>query len=184
MGTTANRAIPYPADTDLVTNGAAAMQALAEKVDTELGPECRFAAYLPANQSVPTAVWTALTGMTEIADPGGNLSAGVFTAPVAGFYLVTANAFWQSSTTGARYLALWRAANGSSTYAEIPGVAQTAPSGLDPRQNVSGLLHLNAGDKIKPQVFHTAGANLNVIGAADYGVDNAARFAGILLAVD
>src|SRR5690349_9998134 len=144
MANTPNRAIPYPGSSDLVTNGATAMQALAEKVDTELGPRTAFAAYLPANQAIPTAVWTALTGV----------------------YLLTANAFWQSSTTGARYLALWRAANGSSTYAEIPGVAQTAPSGLDPRQNVTALLHLNAGDKIKPQVFHTAGANLNVIGAA------------------
>jgi hypothetical protein len=184
MGTTTNRAIPYPGPSDLVTNGATAMQSLAEKVDSELGPECRFAAYMGTNQSIPNAAWTTLTNLTEIVDVGGNLSAGVFTAPVNGFYLLTANVFWQSSTTGARYLALWRAASGSSTYAEIPGVAQTAPSGIDPRQNVSGLLHLNAGDKVKAQVFHTAGVAFNVIGAADYGVDNAARFAGILLAVD
>lgn len=182
--TTPNRAIPYATSSDLVTNGAQAMQDLATKVDTELGPRTAFAAFLPANQAITTAVWTTLTGFTEVVDRANALSAGVFTAPVAGLYLITANAFWQSSTTGARYLALWRAANGSSTYAEIPGVAQTAPSGLDPRQNVAALLHLNAGDKVKAQVFHTAGANLNVIGAADYGVDNAARFAGVLLAVD
>jgi hypothetical protein len=33
MGTTPNRGIPYPENSDLVTNGAAAMQAIAEALD-------------------------------------------------------------------------------------------------------------------------------------------------------
>lgn len=36
MGTTANHSLPYPESSDLVTNGAAAIQALAEALDTAL----------------------------------------------------------------------------------------------------------------------------------------------------
>jgi hypothetical protein len=185
MGTTPNRAIPYPEPSDLVTNGAAAMQALAEGVDDAMGAPLGFASYLPANKAVANAVWTTLNGLTEVTDRGGNLdpAAGVYTVPVAGLWLFTANAFWQSSTVGARYLALWRATS-VSVFFEIPGTAQTAPSGLDPRMQASAVLHCNAGDRIKVQAFHTAGANLNVIGTVDYGADNAARFGGALLVAD
>lgn len=182
--TTPNRAIPYATSSDLVTNGAQAMQDLATKVDTELGPRTAFAGYLPNAQSIPNAAWTTLTGWTELVDRANAHSLGIYTVPLAGLWLFTANTFWQSSTVGARYTALWRQANGASVYAEIPGVAQTAPTGLDPRQTVTALLHCNAGDKVKVQCFQTTGGGLNIIGGADYGVDNSARFGAVLLAVD
>ena len=183
MGTTPKRGIPYPGPSDLVTEGNAAMQAIAEQVDDELGTRVWFTSYRTGNKSIPNAAWTTLDGWSVVTEFGASFdeATGVFTAPSSGVYLFTASNFWQSSTAGARYLALWRAANGSSTYGEIPGVAQMSTAGVDPRQNVSALLHMNAGDKIKAQVFQSSGGALNSIGAADYGVDNSPRFAGMLM---
>jgi hypothetical protein len=176
MGTTTNRALPYPEPSDLVTNGAQAIEDLANALDTDKGA-VGFAATMLSNQNIPNAAWTDLTNWTETEDTHGALAAGVFTAPQRGVYLFAAGIFWGANTTGARYLSLWRQPSGGS-YVEVPGNSCVASASLDsPRQSATAILEMGVGDKIVPRAFQSSGASV----PAAYASSNLMTWGGTLL---
>lgn len=94
MGNTAKLAIPYPAPNDLVTNGATAMQALAEGVDSKLGGAWidYTPAILPAACTINRARYRQVGNTVDVqvsialtAAPGVHMFVGL-PVPMAAYY--------------------------------------------------------------------------------------------------
>jgi len=97
-GATTNYSIDYPTSTDLVRNGATAMQTLATDVDTLLG-----GTYLTVNAEDTVAPGTpsTTTSTTFIATAGNSANSNTFTLGPSGVAIVILNVNAQhSSTTG------------------------------------------------------------------------------------
>lgn len=96
---------------------------------------------------------------TELFDRGNNFSNGTFTAPIAGIYQFTWNAFLQNETTRQdAYIML----NGSNIMREeISGYSGTANRSI----SVHGIYQLAANDNITFGVYSTAGVSIYVTAA-------------------
>lgn len=86
---------------------------------------------------------------------------GRLTAPVAGWYLITAAIRWASNATGVRQLYL--RANGS-TY--IDTVNQDAVGTTNTRQTIATLYYLAANEYVEAAVYQNSGGNLDVDASA------------------
>ena len=82
MGTTGTYGLPFPEDTDPVAQGAAAIEALAEAVETLIQAPY-LDAYLTANLAINGGVTKTVLGLTEVEDTFGILdpATGIITIP-------------------------------------------------------------------------------------------------------
>ena len=96
---------------------------------------------------------------------GLSLAAGIFTAPVAGYYQISAKAGFESNTAGFRRI---RFITGSSS--AVPGLEYSTPSAGAFLASVSMVrtLKMAAGDTLSVQVDHNAGVSLNLGSGVGY----------------
>ena len=80
---------------------------------------------------------------------------GRLTAPVAGRYLVIASTSWTPSAIGSRSISLFK--NGGS----LESCVVPASPGTETSEQVSTIVHLNAGDTIAAAVWQDSGFTLN-----------------------
>lgn len=160
MGNTANRAYPYPANTDPLANMAAAIQALANALDTDavFSP----GAMVTANSfSVPNNVNTVVSWNTEVSDTDNIWDASaptLFNIHKPGLYIVTAALGLQNaSTTGERVLMLQK--NG----VEVARMAGVMSGGWEV-PNLAKQLRLVNGDALRLLVLQSSGGAQNTLG--------------------
>jgi hypothetical protein len=114
-----------------------------------------------ATQSIPNGSFTAIQLTSETWDHLGLHSSTNntrLTAPIDGVYLITANVFWASNTSGGRVLGI--TVNGGSF---IGFVAQPASSVFpEVPLSVTTAYLLGAGDFIEAKVQQTSGGALNL----------------------
>lgn len=163
MGTTPKLAIPYPEDSDLVTNGAAAMQAIAEAVDDALG-DFSARVFPTANVALSSGVLTTISHDGESFSTSGmhstitNSSRVTIPAGGDGLYLVMAKV---SFATASGYISTRVYKNGgqaSATGTQGPGGDVALP--------ISDLITLVAGDYLELVAYQAAGAT-NIYGSAN-----------------
>lgn len=117
------------------------------------------------DQTVSTGIgFTMLTFDTEAYDtdafhnPVTNNSR--LTIPTTGFYILTGQITWASSTTGYRTLRLYK----NGTAAGIGGFSvETVPKATGDQNGVSAILSCTAGDYFEIGCRQNSGANLNVL---------------------
>lgn len=163
MGTTAKLALRYPAGTDRVSDGALAMQHLAEDVDTPLGllvnpPRCR--AYVSVAQSIPNAANTDVVLGGEEVDTD-NMHSTVtnptrITATTAGWYRVVGQIDYAANATGARFALILK------NNVTMALSRQLAISGSDTIVQVTDEVYLAVGDYITLNAYQASTAALNV----------------------
>lgn len=116
-------------------------------------------------QNIPTSTVTTVTNWTKIYDRiGASFSAtnGVYTAPVAGYYLVT---FQSCGTTSSGYVSgsTWNNYLSCSDGTLVTAVGPTVSGSLmTPGTTVSALFKLAAGATITPRVFQNQGSSVAV----------------------
>jgi hypothetical protein len=155
--------LPYPANTDFVKDGAAAIQALATAVDPLATSRPVVRVYHNAAQSIATGVQTPLAFNTEIYDDAGMHDPAVnpsrLVCGVAGTYYVQAGCEFVASAAGMRWMTLRRngIAGEFQTIDRRPGHATIVVP-----LNVSVLLQLAVNDYVEAIVFQDSGAALVV----------------------
>lgn len=110
-----------------------------------------------AAQAIGTSSATAITFSTEDWDPaaGHTGSGSTWTAPVAGFYLITGSGTVVANAAGRVELRI-RAAGTDITQAAQPNSATSAP-----HMSVATMQQLAAGDAVSLILFQTSGGSLN-----------------------
>lgn len=158
MGNTANRQIPYPASSDLVTNGAAAMQALAERVDVVLGPDAECRASLAAGVTLTAGAVTVLNLNTEVYDPTGMHSTSGdtsrITIAVAGSYFIKGQVE-HTSTSGSIQTRVH--VNGAPPPGMLNADVGAGGSGAGRSPVVVDVLQLAAGDYVQLAAYSQNG---------------------------
>lgn len=161
MGTTANLGIPYPENTDLVTNGAAAMKAMAEALDW-IGTG--FSATKAGNWSLPNAAFGDLSGV-EVDDHGAGFdpATGIYTVPRAGIYHLSGSIVFRASDTGGshRLLVAQFRTSSAGTWAEAARAAAPIHGG-QAGCCLSAVLKLAVGNQVKLQAYQDCGAAMNM----------------------
>lgn len=119
----------------------------------------KVSAFNNNGQSVNNATLTTVTNWTENFDQANNFNAttGVFTAALAGFYRVSAKAFWTSNAWPANGVsAAVIRKNGTAvknaTFTVVAATTTNIPTGT-----VTGLFQLAVNDTIDVQVFQNTG---------------------------
>jgi hypothetical protein len=100
-----------------------------------------------------------LTANVEDYDPSDMFKVGMsdrLVANVAGTYVVTATVFWAANADGYRHFALLD--KEGVTFSNVLGPA--SGGGADTRQNVTGIIHLAAGDFVRTEVIQNSGVDL------------------------
>jgi len=110
----------------------------------------KFSAYCSTGKAVNTT--TAIVDLqTELFDTNNNFASSRYTAPVAGFYQINAQAWWASAGAGTtEYASIHLRKNGSAT--NMPISEQTNGSGDANkmiRPKINYLIQLAAGDYIE-----------------------------------
>lgn len=96
---------------------------------------------------------------TTFSQGGITYSAGVWTVPIAGVYMVDYHFAWQGNSSGDRYT--WLLINNASLSGnEIANYMAGSP-GQAPH-NVTAVLHLNASDNVRVMIFQSSGTSLAV----------------------
>ncbi len=93
------------------------------------------------------------------------------TAPVAGRYLIVANARWESDAAGRRTIAL--EVNGTAAQiarSNVSGYWQGGVVPLSPEQSVQAVYRLKAGDYVEVWAYQDCGTTLNLITSVDSAV--------------
>lgn len=120
--------------------------------------------------SIANATATVLTFDTERRDDGGLHSLGSntdrLTAPVDGWYALTANVEFASNATGFRTISFRK--NGSAPGDIIWAAQANAVSGTETILQLSREAYLNAGDFIRVYAYQNSGAPLNATKAGQY----------------
>ena len=158
--TTPNFGWSVPTSTDLVKDGATAIETLGDSIDASLA-RIAFAARINTNQSIPNSAWTKVAFDTEVYDSGTVYDPTTnyrFTVPTGqgGRYLIGADIAWGVYTAGHQsIIAFYK--NGSAPsqffYAWRDGGTDVVSGG------VSQLFNLNAGDYIECYVFQSSGVS-------------------------
>lgn len=163
MGTTPNRAIPYPEPSDLVTNGAAALKALAEKIDALLGPDAECRASLAAQVTLVAGTPTVLALNTEVYDPTGMHSTSGdtsrMTIAVAGSYFVR-GVVEHTSATGAIQTRVH--VNGAPPLGMLNADVAAGGSGAGRSPVVVDVLQLAPGDYVQLAAYSQNGGPVTV----------------------
>ncbi len=115
---------------------------------------------LSGNVSISTATSTTVVWNTALKDTSAsmNLSTGVYTVPVSGFYVIQGNLAFSENSTGSRYVSV----TGFSQVASV----QAATSDYTQLPFTAAAYH-NAGDTIYVQGNQTSGGNLNLLGGSN-----------------
>lgn len=128
-------------------------------------PACRV--YNNSNFLVATSTLTAVTFNSERNDNAGihstSANTGRLTAPVDGFYWISANVSFASNATGFREVNL--RLNGATN---IGRDSKNAVNGSGTAFSFGALYKLAAGDYVEVVVFQNSGGNLNVDSASAY----------------
>lgn len=153
-------ALPYPLNTDLVTDGAAAIQALAEATEEQL-----LAPYLALRrntaQPLPTTAFTNISWEEVIAAedfPAPSLPSSTITIPKSGIWQVSAAG--SGSVVGALFMVSLKI-NGVDN-ADVLQRGSSVPTGQQ-LSVIRGtkLRRFVAGDTLQVQIFHTQGTDKN-----------------------
>lgn len=119
-------------------------------------PQSKAVAHARNCQVIPHDRWTTLTNLTVIeTDPLRQLSNGVFTAKIPGWYDISANCYVQTAlSTSVSGIAIWS----KSAFVATNIVPETvwAESVQLP---VSTSLYLDIGDKVEIKVWQTSGSD-------------------------
>jgi hypothetical protein len=115
-------------------------------------------------QSIPNATATAVTYLAPAGNTGSaNWNPGAassFTAPVDGYYLISATVSWQAATGGTRYLAV---ANGTSLTTRYTQQSQFMPNSSSiVAQNASVMVFLPATTAFSVVVNQSSGSAINI----------------------
>jgi hypothetical protein len=142
MGNTANNNWPYPESTDLVKDGATAIENLADAIDTTLG------VYSPA-----TPMGVHLTTVSFSAVSSVSLPTGTFTSTYANYQIVV-NANLASSTTLQFRMRLAGTDNTANSYVSqvIYGTGSSAVIGNV--TSTTGILTNNNASNLNPTIFN------------------------------
>lgn len=129
-------------------------------------------AYVGSAQSITSGTDTKLNFDAENFDTGNNFTSGEFTAPVAGYYSVSARTlinFGVINATGAyQYISIYKdgtlQAKGASTNITDSDNSDLLKNSI----SVSDIVYLAAGNKIDIRVWHNSGASEPIqIGSAE-----------------
>lgn len=122
-----------------------------------------FKGYQSAAQSIPTSTVTAISiDTTNIDTYGGHSNVtnnSRYTAQVAGYYLIIANAGFVPNATGNRLVEIHQ--NGGSALNIAQGVGLAPTTSNDAVVSTATLSFLNAGDYIEGYTYQTSGGALN-----------------------
>lgn len=164
MGTTNRHGLPWPASSDLVKDGAAAIQALAEAIDARLS-----GAMIAADVGTETVANNAddlLTLTVDDAETSNALfeQAGANTIEYVGTTTVITTAYaqvtWEGDATGSRRVRILK--NGSS----VNGVTVRLQPDADPLTMIATWpIRLATGDTLQLEVWQNSGAPLDVTAA-------------------
>ena len=157
MGSTSNRGLPYPGSSDLVTNGAQAIQDLADALDAAYCIRSNAANPTIPNNALTTVAWATNDGTSPSCSVDG---AGVITVNRAGRYDISGAVRFNANATGRRAVSVLR--NGATPIIDAEATPNAAAllGVLFIRQGVL----LNAGDTITVQAFQASGAGLALVG--------------------
>lgn len=121
-----------------------------------LNVQVKARAYLSAQQNnLPDNTATKVDFDTESYDTGGNFASGTFTAPVAGFYLVSGVVAFTSVVANSRYIASIRKNGGSASSTSVTIGNGTSNVYL----SVSDILELSANDTIELYAQQASGGS-------------------------
>jgi hypothetical protein len=105
------------------------------------------------------SVFTPVPWDTVVFDPSSTLSAGVFTAPIAGKYQFSASVGFENAVVGDRVLITLYKNGVEFARGQDDGAGGTGLSRI-----FSGLLNLAAGDTVSMQAF-TTGTTEQIVGS-------------------
>lgn len=160
-GTTAAFGWTYPTSTDLVKDGATAIETLADGIDLSLK---RHGAVIrrTTNQSIPNVTSTAITMNVEDIDTDGyhstvtNTNRITVPAGLAGVYAVTAYCRWDGSSAAVNPIIIISLNGDAVDRSQVLGTATFTPTA------VTWVGYLAVGDWVEMRVYHSSGANRNV----------------------
>lgn len=160
-GTTAAFGWTYPTSTDLVKDGASAIETLADGIDLSL---MRHGAVIrrTTNQSIPTVTSTAITMNVEDIDTDGyhstvtNTNRITVPAGLAGVYAVSAYCRWDGASAVTNPLIIISLNGNAVDRSQILGTGNYLPTA------VTWVGYLAVGDWVEMRVYHSTGANRNV----------------------
>lgn len=157
-GSTSIYGLPFPMNGDLVTNGAADIELLAEAVEAELAVPFLSLRRNTA-QTLPTTVFTNVSWEEVIESRDWTppaLPSTTITIPKTGLYEVSAAG--SGSVVGALFMIGLRI-NGVDN-ADVLQRGSAAPTGQQLTvMRGSKSIHLTAGDTLGLQIFHTQGTD-------------------------
>ena len=160
-GTTTAFGWVYPTSTDLVKDGATAIQTLADDIDDSLK---RHGCVITrtSTQSIPNVTGTAVTMNSELLDTDGyhstvtNTSRITIPAGLAGVYAVTAYCRWDTANNVTNPI-INITRNGVSQVRN-----QTSTTGIYLPTGTAWIGYCAVGDYLEMVVYHSSGANRNV----------------------
>lgn len=118
----------------------------------------KFAAYTTATTAVAgTSTWTDVAYAGEEFDSNSNFASNTYTAPVNGFYFISAAVNFTAGGTGERY-GCRITKNGTSIKENI--IHSSVAGSMSPQVTV--FIQLAAGDTLKVQAINTSGGAKNV----------------------
>ena len=160
-GTTTAFGWNYPTSTDLVKDGATAIQTLADDIDTSLK---RHGCVITrtSNQSIPTVTATVITMNSELLDTDAyhstvtNTSRITIPAGLAGVYAVTAYCRWDGPNAVTNPIINITLNGVSQARAQVLGTGNYLPTAT------AWTGYCAVGDYLEMYVYHSTGANRNV----------------------
>jgi hypothetical protein len=153
-GTTAATVTSTGLTTASLQNAAVTQAKLAPNV---VGNGPSFRGGNAATQSIPNVTWTKVTLQTENHDTDNSFANSRFTAPIAGYYQVSACIAY-TATISVCWVAIFR--NGSVVAANTVGTTSSGAA-------VSDLVYLSIGDYIELYTYQGSGSAATVASAGD-----------------
>lgn len=126
----------------------------------------KFSAYRSANTTATASAWSKVALDAELFDTGSNFDSTTnfrFTAPIAGFYLITGAATVNVGASILTQAALYK--NGLALI-QGPVSVNTASGTSSVAAGVTGYIQLAASDYIELWTFNTQGSAPTLVGAA------------------